>query len=90
MNTPDQYVGRTVQVTKSEKTLVIIGKTHVFPHYDLDENDPTILELKANWSNLRILLPSMMATCDHDMTRLNVHITEDETGTFTITSTNWG
>lgn len=88
----DRFIGQEVQVTKTELTREFFGQTHVFPHYEMDDNQPVIQEIIAlrGDGKLRIWLPGHMGTADHVMSRLNVHIVEGEDGKFRISGVNWG
>ena len=82
----EKFIGRKVAVTKTDKKMKIGGKAVPYSTYTLNEEDPTILEIKSMYDNIRFHLPGHGYTSDYLINRLNIHIKETDDGSFRVES----
>ncbi len=88
----EQFLGKKVSVTESKRKITIAGEEMEIDEYKMDQNDPTISEIKKlRGSGLtRIWLPNSMGTMDFRMDRLNVRIEKVADGSFEVTKVYFG
>lgn len=86
----DTFVGQKVLVDVTPREY----KGFSCDKYDLNKDDTTISAIKVEAEkvglHLRVWLPRTMGTMDYRMDCLNVHVEEQEDGTFQVTRINLG
>ena len=81
------YLGKKIGVKEEEVELKFdnLKTTHKFTQCTLDENEPTIAAIKAEWSGkFRVWLPGQMGTMDYWTDRLNVYVEKNDDGDYVI------
>lgn len=86
------YVGKKVGVKAEDREMKLdsLDEPIQYTHYELDENDPVIAEIKTKHSKVRVWLPNTMGTMDHVLTRLNIHIDKNDAGDYVISKVRYG
>lgn len=88
----ENYIGHKINtITKHISRKRFNGEIVEYDNVELAPNDPVIADIMARHSSVRFHMPAdTMSSCDFDMSRMNVHIEQNEAGEYVITAVDWG